>query len=368
MVSNIPGLMRDTTMSSNGLSEWSVKVAKRKKRVNITMADDIVILQEVISLNPFGSPERWRAVTENVMALIPKTFTVKNIRGRVRMILEQFENCTVVARPPATTEQCALRDQLLQDVKNLRDNKKSKIKIASFTTLKREEVSEEAANLLRTSSNSGASSSLVEQNGVSEFIIEDEIANISDMNEVELAATTIAPTEVVEVAVRGISNTSQGILQCNSSASKTITAVPLVPNRTRPCNPKAAPPNSKALQPETRLPPKPNRTRTVSSSSDSSGSSYVGGPMLVKNNVKVNQYLKEKTQIDLINAKAKLLKQENEKKRIELEEKRMETMLSAQNRLISIVEQLVKQRSRPDVKDQSLSNHSSTFVLHPPLP
>ncbi|KAF6199711.1 hypothetical protein GE061_006009 [Apolygus lucorum] len=319
------------------------------------------------------------------MALVPKSFTPRNLRERMGMLLKQFNSHTMseVRKKSANSEEYALRSQLLQDVHNLKILSKSKSSSQLTTQY------EGGSNNPDTSSNSGANPTDV-QTGPAEYIIEDENSNISAINEAEVATNNMLLAEEVVVALRETPNSSHGSLLdtlMNSSTASTarrsaaphrVTIAPvhdhMYSNQTLPCTPvplfnsTTLPDGTTAAEPETD-PLKSDSERRLSSSSDSSSSTDAADPSKVKKDrARENQLLEKKHEIELIKAKAELLKQENEKKRLELEEKTLDSMQNSQSRLISIVEQLLKQRSRPEVKDQSLNNHSSTFVLHPTLP
>lgn len=61
---------------------------KGKKRLRFTFEDDVILLREVVSLNPFANPDAWEEIQKNVFLLTRKQFLVKTIRQHMKLLLE----------------------------------------------------------------------------------------------------------------------------------------------------------------------------------------------------------------------------------------------------------------------------------------
>ncbi|XP_077534567.1 uncharacterized protein LOC144146496 [Haemaphysalis longicornis] len=89
-------------------------------RRRFTLADDIVLLNEVVNIRPFMDLSRWAEVAENVSRTTGKMFTVRGVRERFDLILAHFiKNDRENLRKSGTEEQYSIRDVLLQDVWDL---------------------------------------------------------------------------------------------------------------------------------------------------------------------------------------------------------------------------------------------------------
>ncbi|CAH1183041.1 unnamed protein product [Ceutorhynchus assimilis] len=66
-----------------------------KKRQRFSGHDDLVLLREVLSHNPFENPALWQVIQENVSSLTGKTFVIRTLREHlerlIKLWLEMFE-------------------------------------------------------------------------------------------------------------------------------------------------------------------------------------------------------------------------------------------------------------------------------------
>ncbi|CAH1111509.1 unnamed protein product [Psylliodes chrysocephalus] len=61
-----------------------------KKRLRFTYEDDIVLLREVVSRNPFQSSDLWEEVKTSVFQVTKKLFNIKTIRQHIQLLLDQW--------------------------------------------------------------------------------------------------------------------------------------------------------------------------------------------------------------------------------------------------------------------------------------
>ncbi|KAG0422004.1 hypothetical protein HPB47_002148 [Ixodes persulcatus] len=84
------------------------------------ITDDIVLLHEVVALNPLRNATQWTAVTDNLNAATGRSFTVRSVRERCDLLLghlrrEDRSNL----RKSGTEEQYTVKEQLLQEISDL---------------------------------------------------------------------------------------------------------------------------------------------------------------------------------------------------------------------------------------------------------
>jgi hypothetical protein len=66
---------------------------KDKKRQRFKYEDDVVLLREVVSRNPFSNGcAVWEQIKNNLMQVTQKEFSVKTIRQHTQLLLIQWES------------------------------------------------------------------------------------------------------------------------------------------------------------------------------------------------------------------------------------------------------------------------------------
>lgn len=99
-------------------------------RSRFTVADDILLLQEVAATNPFEDHDRWRAITEMVNRTTEKNFTARAVRERCDLLLGHFrrEDRTNL-RKSGTEEQYSEKEHLLQEINDMAREFGHKVKV-----------------------------------------------------------------------------------------------------------------------------------------------------------------------------------------------------------------------------------------------
>ncbi|CAG9762724.1 unnamed protein product [Ceutorhynchus assimilis] len=63
----------------------------KRKRLFYTSDDDLLVLREVVGLNPFENRSRWSLIQKNIEKATGKDFKEKGLRDRVSLLVEKFE-------------------------------------------------------------------------------------------------------------------------------------------------------------------------------------------------------------------------------------------------------------------------------------
>lgn len=63
----------------------------KRKRLFYTADDDLLLLREVVGLNPFENRSRWSLIQKNIEKATGKDFKEKGLRDRVSLLVEKFE-------------------------------------------------------------------------------------------------------------------------------------------------------------------------------------------------------------------------------------------------------------------------------------
>lgn len=50
--------------------------------------DELVLLREVLALNPFLNPNVWDIIQEHIRSLTGKTFTVRSLRDHLELLIK----------------------------------------------------------------------------------------------------------------------------------------------------------------------------------------------------------------------------------------------------------------------------------------
>ncbi|KAH7941036.1 hypothetical protein HPB49_009439 [Dermacentor silvarum] len=98
-----------------------VCAAHGKKRFRID--EDLCLLKEVVSADPYGNPAAWEDVLRNVVRAVLRNLTIRVIKERVDLLVGYFrQQDTVNLRKSGTEEQYGERERLLQEVSDLMRN------------------------------------------------------------------------------------------------------------------------------------------------------------------------------------------------------------------------------------------------------
>lgn len=60
------------------------------ERLRFAYEDDLTLLREVISQNPFQDGERWKTILKNVIAVSRKDFTLRAIREHTKYLIKNW--------------------------------------------------------------------------------------------------------------------------------------------------------------------------------------------------------------------------------------------------------------------------------------
>lgn len=71
----------------------------RKTQVRFSSKDDINLLKEVLSENPFTDKSKWNNIAENLKENAEKVFSVdaRRVRERTQLLLQQFKTENIEA-------------------------------------------------------------------------------------------------------------------------------------------------------------------------------------------------------------------------------------------------------------------------------
>ncbi|KAG0433853.1 hypothetical protein HPB47_019540 [Ixodes persulcatus] len=89
-------------------------------RKRFTIIEDILLLREVLAVNPFVNSSRWDTVAANLHQALGRNFSVRGVRDRCDLLLGLFKrDDRTNLRKSGTEEQYTEKEQLLQDVADL---------------------------------------------------------------------------------------------------------------------------------------------------------------------------------------------------------------------------------------------------------
>ncbi|XP_075732073.1 uncharacterized protein LOC119178192 isoform X1 [Rhipicephalus microplus] len=89
-------------------------------RTRYSHADDKIILQEVLALNPYENASRWHTIAERVAMLLRRTLNSRSVKERVDLLLAHFiRNDAKNRKKSGTEEEYAAIGVLLQHVADL---------------------------------------------------------------------------------------------------------------------------------------------------------------------------------------------------------------------------------------------------------
>lgn len=58
-----------------------------KKRLRFRDEDDFALLREVAGQNPFGNPEVWETIQQNIFLLTGKEFSLKTLKDHLDLLI-----------------------------------------------------------------------------------------------------------------------------------------------------------------------------------------------------------------------------------------------------------------------------------------
>ncbi|KAH9378252.1 hypothetical protein HPB48_022910 [Haemaphysalis longicornis] len=91
--------------------------AEKAQRLRFSPDDDICLLTEVLSANPFKSPSKWPTICAHVQIASRKQFTVRALRERLELLLRQFvDEDTANLKKSGTEEDYSGKVRLLTEI------------------------------------------------------------------------------------------------------------------------------------------------------------------------------------------------------------------------------------------------------------
>ncbi|KAH7946363.1 hypothetical protein HPB49_023463 [Dermacentor silvarum] len=97
--------------------------AQRKARKLFRIDEDLCLLKEVVSADPYGNPAAWKDVLGNVVRAVLRDLAIRAIKERVDLLVGYLrQQDTVNLRKSGTEEQYLEHERLLQEVSYLMRN------------------------------------------------------------------------------------------------------------------------------------------------------------------------------------------------------------------------------------------------------
>lgn len=62
----------------------------RNERLRFNISDDILLLKEVISINPYENNNNWKIIQSHVNKATGKDFTLRSVRDHVEYLLKLY--------------------------------------------------------------------------------------------------------------------------------------------------------------------------------------------------------------------------------------------------------------------------------------
>ncbi|KAM7311148.1 caldesmon-like [Ixodes scapularis] len=104
-------------MAASSVPGTSGSASQRKR---FTVAEDLLLLQEIAARNPYGEPQRWADILSRLIAATGREFTMRAVRERADLLLGYFrQQDTANLRKSGTEEQYTEKEQLLQEISDL---------------------------------------------------------------------------------------------------------------------------------------------------------------------------------------------------------------------------------------------------------
>ncbi|XP_077557782.1 uncharacterized protein LOC144173145 [Haemaphysalis longicornis] len=106
--------------ASNDTTPATSPAALRKPRKRFCMDEDLCLLREVATMNPFENPDAWGVVLKNVTRAVQRELNIRGVKERVDLLVGYFrQEDRASLRRSGTEEQYGEREQLLQEISDL---------------------------------------------------------------------------------------------------------------------------------------------------------------------------------------------------------------------------------------------------------
>lgn len=97
------------------------------ERIRFTTDDDLRLLRDVVGLNPFDDPSRWKVIQNNLCKISEKGFSLRAVREHVEHLSKLFvKEDRSNLRKSGTEEQYIEKEKLLQEIADLQREFKNK--------------------------------------------------------------------------------------------------------------------------------------------------------------------------------------------------------------------------------------------------
>ncbi|KAH6937488.1 hypothetical protein HPB50_000755 [Hyalomma asiaticum] len=108
----------DMPSAASGSSASST--AQRRPRKRFRIDEDLCLLREVASADPYNNPQAWDDILRNVILAVQRDLTLRAVKERVDLLVGYFrQQDSVNLRKSGTEEQYGEREILLQDISDL---------------------------------------------------------------------------------------------------------------------------------------------------------------------------------------------------------------------------------------------------------
>ncbi|XP_077512316.1 uncharacterized protein LOC144123334 [Amblyomma americanum] len=124
--------------------------------VRYHISDDLALLREVVSLNPFADQSQWGTIAENVTIATGRDFWTRSVKERLLLMLRKFlHNERQVLKQSGTEEGYTERDQLLHQAGDLSKEFGRSLRPSTKRVPKRPSCTATARSTDRTSTQDG---------------------------------------------------------------------------------------------------------------------------------------------------------------------------------------------------------------------
>lgn len=69
-----------------------------KKRLRFGDFDDVILLREVLSLNPFENPNEWEIIQEHVFLITKKKFMIRTLKDHLERLIKLWLEKTKILK------------------------------------------------------------------------------------------------------------------------------------------------------------------------------------------------------------------------------------------------------------------------------
>ncbi|GIX84005.1 uncharacterized protein CDAR_270301, partial [Caerostris darwini] len=99
------------------------------KRVRYNVQDDLIILREIVAVNPYGDSARWTSIQESVCKTTNKIFSTRSVKDHAERLVKLYNvQDRTNLRKSGCEKQYSEKEQLLQNMKQLMKEQKKKQK------------------------------------------------------------------------------------------------------------------------------------------------------------------------------------------------------------------------------------------------